>query len=60
MSKKKIGILCEQFFTQDGKNCLFGGGERWFFDFVQLLKNNNYDVNCFQFSHEKWVKDIKP
>jgi hypothetical protein len=59
MSKKKIGILCEQFFTQDGKKCLFGGGERWFFDFVQLLKNNDYDVNCFQFSHDNWVKRYK-
>ena len=56
---KKIGILCEQYFTFDGNNCLFGGGEKWFFDFVELLKKNGYETDCYQFSYSKWTKRYK-
>lgn len=56
---KRIGILCEQYFTLDGKDCLFGGGEKWFFNFVELLKNLGYETECFQFSHTKWTKRYK-
>lgn len=54
---KKIGVLCEQFFTQNAKStddCLFGGGEKYLVDFVSLLKNIGYYVDCYQFSVEKW------
>jgi len=49
---KRIMVACEQFFTYDGKSCLFGGGERWARDIVSLLKSLQYDVDVYQFSYK--------
>lgn len=57
---KKIACLCEQFLNMNGDgSSLFGGGERWWFDFVQLLKKLGYNVECYQFSHKKWTQRYK-
>lgn len=57
---KKIGVLCEQFFKMDNPNeCLFGGGERWLFDFVSLLKKMGYYVETYQFSNKQWTQKYK-
>lgn len=53
---KKIGVLCEQFFDMQGNGtCLFGGGERWLFDFVSLIKEMGYEAQVFQFSTKPWT-----
>lgn len=57
---KKIACLCEQFLNMNGDgSCLFGGGERWWYDFIQLLKQMGYDVECYQFSQKKWTQRYK-
>jgi len=56
---KRIMVACEQFFTLDGKDCLFGGGERWLVDMVALLKSLQYDVDVYQFSYAPFSKRFK-
>jgi glycosyltransferase involved in cell wall biosynthesis len=57
---KKISILCEQFFMiHDNTKILMGGGERWLYDFVALLKKLNYDVTCYQFSEKEFTQRYK-
>lgn len=50
---KKIYCLAELFYQFDLQTFLLGGGERWYFDFINLMKASGYDVECFQFSYEK-------
>ena len=55
--RKKISVLCEQFFKMNNSGeSLFGGGERWFYNFVELLKKLNFDTECYQFSTSPWTK----
>lgn len=56
---KKIACLCEQFFKFSGEDSLYGGGERWWVDFVALLKKLGYIVDCYQFSTKTWAKRYK-
>lgn len=57
MAKKKIAVLCEQFFKMDGSASLLGGGENWYFQLFQGLKKNGYEPIMYQFSSDKWVKE---
>lgn len=52
----KIAILTPQFFEWEGDRCLFGGGERYLIDFVNLLQRMGYQVDVFQPSHGEWEK----
>lgn len=57
---KKISVLCEQFFKMNNNSeCLFGGGERFFYDFVVLLKKLGYETECYQFSTSSWTQRYK-
>ncbi len=52
----KIAILTPQFFEWKGDRCLFGGGERYLIDLVNLLKKLGYEVDVYQPSVEEWKK----
>lgn len=52
----KIAILTPQFFEWRGDRCLFGGGERYLIDFVNLLQRMGYQVDVFQPSIGEWEK----
>lgn len=56
---KRIAVFCEQYFTYSGDDHLHGGGERYFFDVVALLKSLQYDVSVFQFSYKPFSKRFK-
>lgn len=55
-SNSKVAILTPQFFEWDGKQCLFGGGERYLIDYVHLLQKLGFDVDVFQPSTFAWEK----
>lgn len=52
----RIAILTPQFFEWSGDRCLFGGGERYLIDFVNLLQKMGYQVDVFQPSIGQWEK----
>lgn len=56
---KKIYCLSEYFYQFDLETFLFGGGERWYFDFINLMKASGYQVECYQFSHDKKKVEYK-
>jgi glycosyltransferase involved in cell wall biosynthesis len=56
---KKIYCLSELFYQFDLETFLFGGGERWYFDFINLMKASGYQVECYQFSYEKRSVEYK-
>ena len=61
-SNSKVAILTPQFFEWDGKQCLFGGGERYLIDYVTLLQKLGFEVDVFQpstFAWEKTYNDIR-
>lgn len=56
MAKKKIAVLCEQFFKMDGGDSLMGGGENYYYQLHELLRKNGYEPLMYQFSVDKWMK----
>lgn len=52
----KVAILTPQFFEWTGDRCLFGGGERYLIDFVNLLQRMGYQTDVFQPSIGLWEK----
>lgn len=56
---RKIYCLSELFYQFDLETFLFGGGERWYFDFINLMKASGYQVECYQFSYDKKSVEYK-
>lgn len=56
---KRIACLAEMFYQFDLRTFLAGGGERYFNDFITILKNLGYTVDIYQFSHEKMTVRYK-
>jgi glycosyltransferase involved in cell wall biosynthesis len=50
---KKIYCLGEMMYQFNLQTCLMGGGERWFFDFTNLLKQSGYEIEIYQFSFDE-------